>query len=118
MARPRMLNDHKTWVRDTLVNSMKKFFRMSEEDAVAAVTGGSTPMFVDVCRRIVKNCPFYAEHHAMETQEDWFNETAKAWGEWIAYKAGVRHEGDAETETSEAKQAPVEQKEETANANA
>lgn len=101
MARPRMTNDHKAWVRDTLVNSMKKFFRMSEEDAVAAVTGGSTPMFVDVCRRIVKNCPFYAEHHAMETQEDWFNETAKAWGEWIAYKAGVRHEDDSAEDPSD-----------------
>lgn len=92
MAKPRMTNEHKTWVRDTLVNSMKKFFRASEEDAVEAVTGGSVPMYVDVCRRIVKNNPFYAEHHRMETPDDWFTETAKAWGEWILYKAGVRKE--------------------------
>lgn len=97
MAKPRMTNDHKTWVRDSLIMVLTnaKYPMMSHDDAVAAVTTGSTPMYVDVCRRMVKNCPFYAEHHRMETPEDWFTETAKAFGEWILYKAGVRKEDDA-----------------------
>lgn len=103
MAKPRMTNDHKTWVRDSLIMVLTnaKYPMMSHDDAVAAVTTGSTPMYVDVCRRMVKNCPFYAEHHRMETPEDWFTETAKAFGEWILYKAGVRKEDDKEGESAE-----------------
>lgn len=103
MAKPRMTNDHKTWVRDALINvlSNEKHPMLSHDDAVAAVTTGSVPMYVDVCRRIVKNCPFYAEHHAMETSDDWITETAKAFGEWIAYKAGVRKDESTETPAEE-----------------
>lgn len=103
MAKPRMTNDHKTWVRDTLIHilSTGKYPTMSHDDAVAAVTTGSVPMYVDVCRRIVKNCPFYAEHHRMEVSEDWFAQTAKAFGEWVLYKAGVRKEETKEEEAED-----------------
>ena len=111
MAKPRMTNDHKMWVRDALINvlSNEKHPMLSHDDAVAAVTTGSVPMYVDVCRRIVKNCPFYAQHHAMETADDWISETAKAFGEWIAYKAGVRK--DESTEAPDEEEPKTETKE-------
>lgn len=99
MAKPRMTNEHKAWVRDALVSVLSNGNHpmMSHDDAVTVVTIGSIPMYVDVCRRIVKNCPSYAERHVMETPDDWITETAKAFGEWIAYKAGVRKEEAAKT---------------------
>ena len=97
MAKPRMTNEHKNWLRDNLVNNMEHTFKMSHDTAVAAVTGGSVPMFVDIARRMVRNTPQYATTHSFGPEaQDWFDAVRKAFGEWIAYKAGVRPEDGAE----------------------
>ena len=110
MAKPRMTNEHKNWLRDNLIRNMEHTFRMSHEDAVAAVTGGSVPMFVDISRRIVRNNPQYASTHSLGTDpEDWFNAVRKAFGEWIAYKAGVRHDESAEPVEASTAEEPAEE---------
>jgi len=84
----RFLNSHKEWLKENLIRSCEKQFLMTHEAAVATVTGTSVPAFVDIGRRIVHNCPDYEKTHTFT-----LDDARRAFGEWLAYKAGVRMDG-------------------------
>lgn len=84
MSKPRFSNQDKQWLRDSLVASLKKALLLTEEEAVATVEATSTPMYIDVARRIVRNTDYATTKDFTE------DDVRRAVGEWLMYKAGVR----------------------------
>lgn len=84
MSKPRFSNQDKQWLRDSLVASLKKALLLTEEEATATVEATSTPMYIDVARRIVRNTDYANTKNFTE------DDVRRAVGEWLMYKAGVR----------------------------
>lgn len=84
MAKPRFSNADKQWLHDSLVLSLQKAVLLSKEEAEAVVEATSTPMYIDVGRRIVRNTDYASTKNFTE------DDVRRAVGEWLMYKAGVR----------------------------
>lgn len=84
MAKPRLSNQDKQWLHDSLVESLMKAVLLTKEEAEAVVEATSTPMYIDVARRIVRNTDYANTKNFTE------DDVRRAVGEWLMYKAGVR----------------------------
>lgn len=84
MKRHRLANDDKAFVRGQLAQGLRSL-GMDEATIEATLNTGSVPLPVDVTRRIAR-MDEYADGGCT------IDLVRRAFGDWIAYKAGVRQE--------------------------
>ena len=92
MYKARFSPTQKSWLRTEIVFALKRLF-LTDAEAIETATRGN-PSLVDWIARRVAQRPSYIATHRFFVEE-----VARAFGEWIAHKTGVKIDDASLTET-------------------